>query len=48
MSQQTVLGIREIPRTGSCEPVDSHHCVCHVCTCAGCLFTMSNQYSTLT
>jgi len=25
-SQQPVLGIKEIPRTGCCEPVESHHC----------------------
>jgi len=24
-SQQPVLGIKEIPRTGSCKPVESHH-----------------------
>jgi len=26
LSQQLVLGIKEIPRTGSCELVESHHC----------------------
>jgi len=25
LSQQPVLGIKEIPRTSSCEPVESHH-----------------------
>jgi len=25
--QQPVLGIKEIPRTGSVEPMESHHCV---------------------
>jgi len=25
LSQQPVLGIKEIPRTGSCEPVEPHH-----------------------
>ena len=27
LTQQPVLGIKEIPRTGSCEPVESHHCI---------------------
>jgi len=27
LSQQPVLGIKEILRTGSCEPVGSHHCL---------------------
>jgi len=27
LSQQPVLGIKEIPRTGSCEPVECHHCL---------------------
>jgi len=27
LNQQPVLGIKEIPRTGSCELVESHHCL---------------------
>jgi len=27
LSQQPVRCIKEIPRTGSCEPVESHHCI---------------------
>jgi len=26
LREQPVLGIKEILRTGSCEPVESHHC----------------------
>jgi len=26
LGQKPVLGIKEIPRTGSYEPVESHHC----------------------
>jgi len=26
LSQQSILGIKEIPRKGSCTPVESHHC----------------------
>jgi len=25
LNEQPVLGIKEFPRTGSCEPVESHH-----------------------
>jgi len=25
LTQQAVLGIEEMPRTGSCEPVEFHH-----------------------
>jgi len=27
LSQQRVFAIKEIPRTDSCEPVESHHCL---------------------
>jgi len=38
LRQQPVLGIKETPRTGSCESVESHHlllttqCIIHQCS----------------
>jgi len=43
LSQQPVLGTKEIPRTGSCKPVEFHHCSWSLST----LFWPYNLHSTL-